>query len=103
MGSFPETLIAWILGKIDFGHSWDFEDSTIRKLGLVHFRKDFWGCYWGQGEKIVQQLTGASQVTIPETIAEQNLRSSPLVAYKVAHSSLLYAISCFTVFGYGDV
>ena len=36
--------------------------GTRRKLGRVNFRKDFWENHWGL-------LTGASPITIPETIA----------------------------------
>lgn len=28
--------------------------QTGKELGLVHFRKDVWGCYQGQGKKIGQ-------------------------------------------------
>ena len=44
----------------------------IRKLGQVLFFADFWDCYWVQGKRIGQQLTGASLVTIPEVLAKTN-------------------------------
>ena len=35
--------------------------GTTVKLGRVDFRKDFWDCYWGQGEKLTNSWPARSQ------------------------------------------